>query len=52
MDVPVLRNITHYFFFGAISYILYYYYNYGLCNQFYEKKIDNEEYGYKYKESV
>jgi hypothetical protein len=27
-------------------------YNYGRCNQFYEKKIDNEEYRYKYKGNV
>jgi hypothetical protein len=52
MDVRVLGNITYYFFFGAISRIPCYNYNYGLCNQFYEKKVDNEEYRYEYKWNV
>ena len=52
MDVRVLGNITYYFFFGAISCILYYNYNYSSCNQSHEKKNDNEEYKHKYKGNI
>jgi hypothetical protein len=52
MDVLVLEDVSHYFFFGTISRIICHNYNYGLCDQFHEKKVDIEEYRYKHKGNV
>ena len=52
MDVRVLGGVPYYFFLDTISRILCYNYDYSCCNQLHKKKIDNEEYWYKYEGDV